>query len=77
MLRLLLFRFLPRRLLPLIALWEVVQLIRRLRAGRPLFGDDRVIEGQATPVQARPIESQRSSSVVERGVRLGSEGAPD
>jgi hypothetical protein len=59
MLRLLLFRFLPRRLLPLIALWEVVQLIRRLRAGRPLFGDDRVIEGHATPVQPRQIESQR------------------
>ena len=59
MLRLLLFRFLPRRLLPLLALWEVVQLVRRLRAGRPLFGDDQVIEGHATPVQPRPIESQR------------------
>jgi hypothetical protein len=59
MLRLLLFRFLPRRLLPLLALWEVVQLVRRLRAGRQLFGDDRVIEGHATPVQPRSIESQR------------------
>jgi hypothetical protein len=65
MLRLLLFRFLPRRLLPLLAVWEIVQLVRRLRAGRPLFGDDRVvgddrvIEGHATPVQPRPIESQR------------------
>jgi hypothetical protein len=70
MLRLLLFRFLPRRILPLLAVWEIVQLVRRLRSGRPLFGDDptirndgisrddRVIEGHATPVPPRPIESQ-------------------
>jgi hypothetical protein len=48
MLRFLLLRFLPRRLLPLLVVWEVIQLIRRLRGGRPLFGDDRIIEGQAT-----------------------------
>jgi len=63
MFRWLLLRFLPRRLLPLIMVWEVVQLVRRLRAGRPLFGgdadDDRIIEGRAMPVPPRPIESQR------------------
>lgn len=40
MLRLLLLRYLPRRLVPLLVLWEVVQLVRRLRSGRPLFGDE-------------------------------------
>jgi hypothetical protein len=59
MYRWLLLRFLPRRLLPLLMVWEVVQLVRRLRARRPLFGDERIIEGRATPVQPRPIESQR------------------
>ena len=59
MLRFLLLRFLPRRLIPLLMVWEVVQVVRRLRGGRPLFGDDRVIEGHATPVPPRPIESQR------------------
>jgi hypothetical protein len=63
MLRWLLLRFLPRRLLPLLMVWEVVQLIRRFRAGRPLVGgdpyDDRVVEGHATPVPSRPVESQR------------------
>ena len=34
-LRLLLFRFLPRRLVPLLAAVEVVRLIQRLRRGRP------------------------------------------
>jgi hypothetical protein len=63
MFRWLLLRFLPRRLLPLLMVWEIVQLVRRLRAGRPLFGDDRsddrIIEGTATPVRSRPIESHR------------------
>jgi len=63
MFRWLLLRFLPRRLLPILMVWEVYQLIRRLRAGRPLFGgdeyDDRVIEGRATPVPPRPVQSQR------------------
>lgn len=53
MLRFLLLRFLPRRLLPLLVVWEVIQLVRRLRSGRPLFGDDRIIEGHATEVPSR------------------------
>ena len=56
MLRFLLLRYLPRRLVPLLVLWEVVQLIRRLRERRPLFADDRVIEGQATRVPPRAVE---------------------
>jgi hypothetical protein len=59
MLRFLLLRYLPRRLLPLFVVWEVVQLVRRLRAGRPLIGDDRVIDGQATRVPPRAIEPPR------------------
>jgi hypothetical protein len=63
MLRLLLLRFLPRRLVPLLVLWELVQVVRRLRAGRPLFGDDstddRVIEGRATRVPPRAVEPPR------------------
>ena len=63
MLRFLLLKVLPRRLLPILLLWEVFQMIRRLRAGRPLFGgdayDDRVIDGRATRVPPRPLESQR------------------
>jgi len=63
MLRFLLLKVLPRRLLPILMLWEVFQLIRRLRAGRPLFGgeaeDDRIVEGRATRVRNRPAESQR------------------
>jgi hypothetical protein len=63
MFRWLLLRFLPRRLLPILMVWEIVQLVRRLRSGRPLFGDersdDRIIEGTATRVRPRPVESPR------------------
>ena len=50
--RLLLFKFLPRRLLPLLVLFELVQLVRRLRRG----DDDRIIEGHATVVPPRAID---------------------
>jgi hypothetical protein len=33
-LRLLLFRFLPRRIAPILLAWEALQLVRRFRAGR-------------------------------------------
>ena len=63
MFRWLLLKFLPRRLLPILMVWEAYQLIRRLRAGRPWFGgdayDDRIIDGTATPVRPRPAASQR------------------
>jgi hypothetical protein len=59
MLRLLLLRFLPRRLVPLIVIWELVQVVRRLRAGRPSVADDRVIEGRATRVPPRALEPPR------------------
>ena len=63
MLRFLLLRFLPRRLLPLLVVWEVIQVVRRLRAGRPLFGDDRIMEGRATEVPSRTIPtSQRTTA---------------
>ena len=63
MLRFLLLRFLPRRLLPLLVVWEVIQVVRRLRAGRPSFGDDRIIEGRATEVPSRTIgTSQRTTA---------------
>ena len=57
MLRFLLLRYLPRRLLPLLVVWQAIQLVRRLRAGRPLFGDDRVIEGRATRVPPRAVST--------------------
>jgi len=63
MLRFLLLRFLPRRLLPLLMVWEVIQLVRRLRAGRPLFGDDRIIEGRATEVAPRTTGTSRRTPV--------------
>jgi hypothetical protein len=56
MLRFLLLRYLPRRLVPLLVLWEAIQLVRRLRGGRPLFADDRVIEGRATRVPPAAVE---------------------
>jgi hypothetical protein len=45
MLRFLLLRFLPRRLLPLLLLLEVVQLVRRWQTR-----DERVIDGHAVVV---------------------------
>lgn len=60
MLRLLLLRFLPRRLLPLLVVWQAIQLVRRLRAGRPLFGDHRIIDGRASEVPSTPDRSQRA-----------------
>ena len=57
--RLLLLKLLPRRLLPLLVLFEIIQLVRRLRSnsisttGRY---DDRIIEGQATVVPPRSID---------------------
>jgi hypothetical protein len=50
--RFLLLRFLPRRLLPLLAIVELVMLVRRLRRG----DDDRIIEGRATVVPPRAID---------------------
>jgi hypothetical protein len=59
--RFLLLRILPRRLVPLLVLFELVQLVRRLRAGRPRFGDDRIIDGRATAVpSATTATSQRA-----------------
>ena len=61
--RLLLLRILPRRLLPLLFLFEIVQLVRRLRsngtqsdAPPSVRYDDRIIEGHATPVPPRAID---------------------
>jgi hypothetical protein len=51
MLRFLLLRILPRRLLPLLVLFELIQLVRRLRAR-----DDQIIEGHATVVPPRAVE---------------------
>jgi hypothetical protein len=50
--RFLLLKFLPRRLLPLIVLFELVQLVRRLRRD----DDDGIIEGRATVVPPRAID---------------------
>ena len=57
--RLLLLRILPRRLLPLLFLFEIVQLVRRMRshdAPPSVRYDDRIIEGHATPVPPRAID---------------------
>ena len=57
--RLLLLRILPRRLLPLLFLFEIVQLVRRLRshdAQPSVRYDDRIIDGHATPVPPRAID---------------------
>jgi hypothetical protein len=50
MLRFLLLRFLPRRLVPLLLLLEVVQLVRRWQTR-----DQRVIDGQAVVVPPRAL----------------------
>ena len=50
MLRFLLLRFLPRRLVPLLLLLEVVQLVRRWQTR-----DDRVIDGHAVVVPPRAL----------------------
>jgi hypothetical protein len=50
--RFLLLKFLPRRLLPLLVLYELVQLVRRLRRD----DDDGIIEGRATVVPPRAID---------------------
>jgi hypothetical protein len=52
--RFLLLKFLPRRLLPLLVLFELVQLVRRLRRGDD--DDDGIIEGRATVVPPRAID---------------------
>ena len=50
--RFLLLKFLPRRLLPILVLFELVQLVRRLRRD----DDDGIIEGRATVVPPRAID---------------------
>jgi hypothetical protein len=50
MLRFLLLRFLPRRLVPLLLLIEVVQLVRRWQTR-----DERVIDGHAVVVPPRAL----------------------
>jgi hypothetical protein len=61
--RFLLLRFLPRRLVPLLVLFEMVQLVRRLRAR-----DDRIIEGHATEIPPRPTKPQAiESRAIDRG----------
>jgi hypothetical protein len=50
--RFLLLKFLPRRLLPLLVLYELIQLVRRLRRD----DDDGIIEGRATVVPPRAID---------------------
>ncbi len=50
MLRFLLLRFLPRRLVPLLLLVEVVQLVRRWQTR-----DERVIDGHAVVVPPRAL----------------------
>ena len=50
MLRFLLLRFLPRRLVPLLLLLEVVQLVRRWQTR-----DERVIDGHAVVVPPRAL----------------------
>ncbi len=53
MLRFLLLKFLPRRLLPLLLLYEAFKLVRRMRGpDAPPARDDRIIEGRATVVRA-------------------------
>jgi hypothetical protein len=49
--RFLLLRVLPRRLVPLLVLFELVQLVRRLRAR-----NERIIEGHATEIPTRPTK---------------------
>jgi hypothetical protein len=61
--RFLLLRFLPRRLVPLLVLFEVIQLVRRLRARNDrdeVVRDDRIIEGRATVVPPRAIDGGSS-----------------
>jgi hypothetical protein len=58
MLRFLLLRFLPRRLLPLLLLLEVVQLVRRWQTR-----DERVIDGHAVVV---PPPALTEPSAVDR-----------
>jgi hypothetical protein len=54
MLRFLLLRFLPRRLLPLLLLYEIFKLVtRRPAEAEPARRDDLVIDGRATRVPAR------------------------
>jgi len=50
MLRFLLLRFLPRRLVPLLLLLEVVRLVRRWQTR-----DDRIIDGHAVVVPPRRL----------------------
>ena len=62
--RLLVLRFLPRRLVPLLVLFEVVQLVRRLRARNDrddVVRDERIIEGRATVVPPRAIDGGSST----------------
>ena len=53
MLRFLLLKFLPRRLLPLLLLYEAYKLVTRMRGQGDPTTDDRIIDGQATPVPTR------------------------
>ena len=68
--RFLLLRFLPRRLIPLLALYEIVQLVRRFRrdgdfpwrTDQPWSDDDRIVEGRATVVPPRTVDRGSTST---------------
>ena len=53
MLRFLLLKFLPRRLLPVLLLYEAYKLLTRMRGRTDPMTDDRIIDGRATPVPTR------------------------
>lgn len=56
MLRFLLLRFLPRRILPLLALYELYRLVRRLRS-HPIVRRPRrmVVSGEASPANVKTL----------------------
>lgn len=59
-LRLLLFRFLPRRVAPILMAWEAFQLFRRFRRGR-----------RPTPVTPRRIRTVGDEEVASDGTKRG------
>jgi hypothetical protein len=57
MLRLLLLRFLPRRLLPILLLYEAYKFVTRgRRRAEPVAGDERTVEGRAQVVHPRSVD---------------------
>jgi len=68
--RFLLLRFLPRRLIPLLALYEIVQLVRRFRRDGDVAwrtdqrwsDDDRIVDGHATVVPPRAVDRGPTTS---------------